>query len=80
MQSFGLGRCHLVFQHLVLGAQLVNQGDNLFDLGFQRFEFDIHGPHYRGENAAWSRTKPLFSKWFIESGMHFSDAAQQGGL
>jgi hypothetical protein len=43
----------------------------LFDLGFEGFEFGIHGPHYRGKNAAWSRTKPLFSKWFIGAGSAF---------
>jgi hypothetical protein len=77
VQPFGFGRRHLILQHLVLGAQLVNQGDYLFDLRFKRFEFRIHGPHYSWENAAWSRTKPLFSKWFIGSAQDFSDAAQQ---
>src|SRR5574343_244396 len=35
MQALGLGRGHLVAQNLVLGTQLVDQGDNLFDLGFE---------------------------------------------
>src|SRR5574343_1937301 len=48
MQAFGLGGNHLVAQNLVLGAQLLNQRNKLFDLGFEGFEFDIHGAHYRG--------------------------------
>jgi hypothetical protein len=65
---------HLVLQHLVLGAQLVHQGDYLFNLGFERFKFSIHGANYSGKNVAWSRTKPLFSKCFMEFSQHFSDA------
>jgi hypothetical protein len=38
----------------------VNQGNNLFNLGFEFFKIRIHGEHYRGKNSAWSRTKPLF--------------------
>ena len=35
VQSFGFSCRHLVFQYLVLGAQLVDQGDDLFNLGFE---------------------------------------------
>ena len=48
VQTFGFGRRHLVLQHFVLGAQLVHQGDDLFDLVFERIEFGVHGAHYRG--------------------------------
>jgi hypothetical protein len=54
----------------------MNQRDRLFDLGFKGFEFDIHGAHYRGKNVAWSRTKPLFSKWFIALSRLLTDALQ----
>ena len=30
------------------GCSRSHQGNDLFDLGFERFEFDIHGAHYRG--------------------------------
>ncbi len=60
MQTLGLGFRDLILQYLILGAQLVNQGNNLFNLGFEFFKIRIHDEHYRGKNRAWSRTKPLF--------------------
>jgi hypothetical protein len=60
VQTLGLGFGNLILKHFILGAQLVNQGNDLFNLGFEFFKIRIHDEHYRGKNSAWSRTKPLF--------------------
>src|SRR5574343_111035 len=62
MQTLSFCRSYLIAQYLVLGAQLENQVDDLFDLGFKRFEFSIHGAHYSGKNNSRSRTKLPNSK------------------
>ena len=60
-----VGSGELIFQHVIFGTQLSDQGKNLFDFLFERSEFGIHGAHYRGVKINESRTKRLFSKCFI---------------
>ena len=64
MQALGLQLLiDLVFQHIVLGAQLAGPARPPVQSCASSASISVFiAPNYRGKNAAWSRTKPLFSK------------------